>query len=623
MKRVLNIDDKEEGSPAETSEQCLERLLAYERLLADISTRLAQTGSEDVDRVIDRILGEIGRSAGVDRSYVFQFSSDMRLLSNTHEWCREGISSEKLNLQNMPSAGLSWWLEQLRQSGPIEIPRVADMPPTAAKEKALLEAQQIQSVLVIPMVAGSRHIGFVGFDAVRAERSWTDAEVRLLRVMAEILAGVLVRTDSERALREQAEELRQANEFLRQQRAASENLMKEAQAARRRAETAQAEIAAREAYFRSLIENASDMVAVISPQGVVRFQSPSSKRVLGLRPEELEGTPALEWIHPEDVPRVAKALQEAFDRPATPVTVEYRFRHQDGSWRTLESIGQSTEHPSEGSLVVVNSRDVSASRQVEEQLRHVQKMEAVGHLAGGVAHDFNNILAVTLMQIDLLLAMAELPAPARDGLQKIRAAAERAANLTRQLLLFSRREVICSRNLDLNGVVGDMAEMLPQILGENIEIQLHPHPEPLLTRADPGMLEQVLVNLAVNAREAMPKGGRLRIETMPLLLDETGARRHPDATPGRHVCLCVSDTGEGISPDVLPRIFEPFFTTKPFGQGTGLGLATVFGIVKQHGGWIEVRSEAGRGATFTVLLPALAEKFIHGAQDRSRIFSAG
>ena len=241
---------------------------------------------------------------------------------------------------------------------------------------------------------------------------------------------------------------------------------------------------------------------------------------------------------------------------------------------------------------------------LEEQLRQSQKMEAIGQLAGGVAHDFNNILAVMMMQAELTGMVENLPDQVQDGLREIRVAAERAANLTRQLLLFSRKQVLQSRQLDLNEVVTSLAKMLQRIIGDDVRLQLNLHPRPLLTRADAGMLDQVLMNLVVNARDAMPGGGQLFIETSEHAFTAAEAAAIPDASPGRYVCLRVTDTGSGMPPEILARIFEPFFTTKEPGKGTGLGLSTVFGIVKQHNGAFTVESEVGKGTTFRLFLRA-------------------
>ncbi len=252
------------------------------------------------------------------------------------------------------------------------------------------------------------------------------------------------------------------------------------------------------------------------------------------------------------------------------------------------------------------SRREAERRQLEEQLRHAQKMETIGQLAGGVAHDFNNILAAILMQTELLRMRTDLPPRVPEGLQQIQAAVERATHLTRPLLTFSRKQVLQPRNLDLNRAITDLVKMLRRIIGEDIRLEVRLHPAPLRLRADAGMLDQVLMNLVVNARDAMPRGGQLVIESFARELGPAEAATRPAVAPGRYVGLRVRDTGSGIAPEHLSHIFEPFFTTKEPGKGTGLGLATVFGIVQQHGGWIEVASEDGRGSAFEVCLPALA-----------------
>jgi signal transduction histidine kinase/ActR/RegA family two-component response regulator len=253
---------------------------------------------------------------------------------------------------------------------------------------------------------------------------------------------------------------------------------------------------------------------------------------------------------------------------------------------------------------VAVKRDVTREAQLEAQFLQSQKMEAIGHLAGGVAHDFNNMLAAIIMQTEVTETIEHLPEAALEGLREIRVTAEHAADLTSQLLAFSRRQVMQTRMVNLNEIVTSLAKMLQRILGEDVRLQLNLHPSALPIRADPRMLDQVLLNLAVNARDAMPDGGHLTIETGEKMFTEEEARAIPDIAPGRHVCLRVTDTGSGIAPENLSRIFEPFFTTKGPGKGTGLGLATVFGIVKQHCGSIAVESEVGRGAAFQICLPA-------------------
>ena len=367
---------------------------------------------------------------------------------------------------------------------------------------------------------------------------------------------------------------------------------------------AQDALARREAFFRALIENASDFITVLDLDGAIRFQGQSVERLLGFRQEEMVGRSALEWVHPDDLERVIAIMERVRGGSDRPASVDYRVRHADGRWRTLESIVRRVVEPAGTSVVLVNSRDVTASRRLEEQLHHSQRMEAIGRLAGGVAHDLNNALAVIMMESGEISTVAGLTPPVRHGVEQIAKTVEHAVGLTRQLLLFSRKQVTRLRDLDLNASVQNLVTMLQRIIGADVHLEAILHPEPLWVRADAAMLEQVVLNLAVNARDAMPAGGHLRIETARLVDDDAVHGRHPETTTKGHVALRVSDTGEGIAADVIPHIFEPFFTTKGIGQGTGLGLATVFGIVEQHGGWIEVDSTPGRGTTFVVALPA-------------------
>ncbi|MGZ4962151.1 MAG: PAS domain-containing sensor histidine kinase, partial [Limisphaerales bacterium] len=334
------------------------------------------------------------------------------------------------------------------------------------------------------------------------------------------------------------------------------------------------------------------------------YVSPAYERIWGRSTESLRRNPRsfVEAIHDGDRQRVLAVLDSQKD--GKPFEHEYRIVRPDGALRWILDRGFPVRN-SEGNVThyVGTAQDVTERKRLEEQFRQAQKMEAIGQLAGGVAHDFNNILAAMMMQSELSLLSPDLSEDVRDGLQQIRSYAERAANLTRQLLLFSRHQVMQPRLLDANEVVTNLAKMLQRIIGEDVRLQLHLHPIPLMTHADAGMLDQVVMNLSVNARDAMPGGGQLLIETSERELDEEFVRLHPDTRPGRYACLSVSDSGTGIPPRVLPHIFEPFFTTKESGKGTGLGLATVFGIVKQHQGCIEVANNPSCGARFDILLP--------------------
>jgi nitrogen-specific signal transduction histidine kinase/ActR/RegA family two-component response regulator len=258
-------------------------------------------------------------------------------------------------------------------------------------------------------------------------------------------------------------------------------------------------------------------------------------------------------------------------------------------------------------MVLSLFRDITAQKRLEEQFRQSQKMEAIGQLAGGVAHDFNNLLTVIQGHASMLREAPGLDRGCARSAEQIGEAAERAASLTRQLLTFSRRQVMQPRCLDLNEVVSNMTKMLSRILGEDIILQLSYSSVPACVHADASMIEQVLLNLAVNSRDAMPKGGQLTIRIAVTDISGAHVTDSPEALPGRFVCLHAIDTGCGISAENLRRIFEPFFTTKEIGKGTGLGLATVYGIVNQHHGWVEAESEPGKGSTFRVYLPSTSE----------------
>lgn len=254
------------------------------------------------------------------------------------------------------------------------------------------------------------------------------------------------------------------------------------------------------------------------------------------------------------------------------------------------------------------SAERSERRKLQEQFLQAQKMESIGQLAGGVAHDFNNILTVIQGHASVLRLRAGLPDEVKGAINQILLASERATTLTRQLLTFSRKQTTQARVLDLNEVVANMTKMLKHILRADVTLSVDYGSQSFLVRADAGMMEQVLMNLAINARDAMPAGGRLIISTSDECIGPEYVQLNPQGSVGDFVCLAVTDTGEGIPPENLARIFEPFFTTKPVGQGTGLGLATVYGIVRQHNGWITVYSELGKGTVFRIYLPAAKER---------------
>ena len=362
-----------------------------------------------------------------------------------------------------------------------------------------------------------------------------------------------------------------------------------------------------ETHFRLLIEHASDLITVLNLKGLIRFQSPSLERVLGYVPAKLLGRSVFEFLHPEDLQQARTSFERALSEPSATVSLECRFRHQNGRWRMLQSTGRALPAAGGEDLMVLNSRDVTEQKQLEAQLRQSQKMEAVGQLAGGVAHDFNNLLSVIIGHSGLLEMSLPRDQQVWESVTEIGRAAERAAALTRQLLAFSRQQVLEFQVLDLNAIVAAAEKMLRRLIGEDVQLTTSLQPDLGRVRADPGQIDQVLLNLAVNARDAMPKGGTLSFGTRNIELDPTYGSAHPELPPGRYVLMAITDTGCGMTPQTQARIFELFFTTKGFGQGTGLGLSVVHGIVEQCGGYVEVYSVPERGTTFKIYLPVSEE----------------
>jgi len=362
--------------------------------------------------------------------------------------------------------------------------------------------------------------------------------------------------------------------------------------------------------FRSLIEHSSDVITLLDAKGAIVYSTQSLKPTLGYAAGEMEGHSVVDMVHPDQQAAAAALLERSLRDPAHVARSEFRVRHKDGSWRDLDVVMANRLADPPVRALVVTYRDVTDRKRAEdslriadERLRVVQKMEAVGCLAAGIAHDFNNLLTAILGSTDLLLESLAADHPGREDALESRRAALRAADLTRQLLAFSRQQVLAPRVVDLNEVVYDVERLLRRLIGEDIELRTVLNPHLAAVRADPSQLEQVLVNLAVNARDAMPVGGTITIETANVVLDDAYVANQPVVLPGDYVMLAMSDTGTGMDPDTQARVFEPFFTTKERGKGTGLGLSTVYGIVKQSRGYIWVYSEPGVGTTFKVYLP--------------------
>jgi PAS domain S-box-containing protein len=374
---------------------------------------------------------------------------------------------------------------------------------------------------------------------------------------------------------------------------------------------AKAELRAAEARYRTLVERlpAITYVAELGAGGPWHYVSPQIETMLGFTPGEWLSHP-MNWmnhIHPDDR-EIALAAEKQFQETHELFQAEYRMCARDGRLLWFRDEGVLLER-NDGQALLMQGvlYDITERKRLEDQLRHSQKMEAVGQLAGGVAHDFNNLLMLIQAHNEHLRERLDAADPVRKDSVEIEKAVTRAASLTAQLLAFGRKQVLRPKVLDLNVVLADVAKMLNRLIGENIEVEVLPAPSLGRVKADPGQMEQVILNLAVNSRDAMLHGGKLTIRTREVELDENDSRNHEGAPSGKYIMLEVSDTGDGMDTETKARMFEPFFTTKAPGKGTGLGLATVYGVVKHSDGWIWVDSEPGRGTTFQIYLPRVVD----------------
>jgi PAS domain S-box-containing protein len=420
-----------------------------------------------------------------------------------------------------------------------------------------------RSVLAIPLKAGDRVIGVLGLGDV-AGRTYTEDELALL---AAFVGQGAVALENSALYRE----IRDARDFLQ-----------------------------------SITDHSPDAIVTTDGEGRVTYFSRGAEAMFGCRADEMIGEKVANR-YPGGLEE-ARMVRQRLLLEGPLRSYETGFIAKDGRRVDVSaSIAMLRDPAGEevGTLGVL--KDIGERRHLEEQLRQSQKMDAIGRLAGGIAHDFNNLLTVIAGRAQLILSRIRPEEPIHRDATLVRTTAERAAALTHQLLAFSRKQVLQPQVLNLNAVVTGMEPMLGRLIGEDIDLAVIPAEGLGRIKADPGQLEQVIINLVVNARDAMPEGGRLTIETADVELDAAYASRHVTVPPGPHVMLAVTDTGEGMDEQTRSRVFEPFFTTKGPGKGTGLGLATVYGIVKQSGGDIQLASERGRGTSFKIYLPLVAE----------------
>jgi PAS domain S-box-containing protein len=433
------------------------------------------------------------------------------------------------------------------------------------------------------------------------ERAWPAAvgllparDVKVLNLVVPLLVMVpllaLVLGQSARVLRNALDDLSASNQRLQielEERTRAERALRES-----------------EERYRLIAEHTDDLISIADAQNRLQYASPSHARVLGLPPDELIGRNILDRVHPDDLQLVIERVQQAVSSGRAEVAC--RYQHADGGWRWLEVSGVIVPQDGDTYYSVMVGRDVTERKRLEADLLQAQKMESIGRLAGGVAHDFNNLLVVIAGSAELALDTLPPDSPAQPDLRAIVHAADRAADLTRRLLAFARRQVQQPQTLNLNAVLGVSERLLRRLIGEDIMMIIQPAEQLWSIRADPSQIEQVVTNLVINARDAMPGGGRLVLSTANAIVGAPTAGAQLSLAPGAYVRLSVADTGTGMSDEVVRHAFEPFFTTKAIGRGTGLGLATCYGIVRQSGGDILIESVPGNGTAVHIYLPGVA-----------------
>ena len=494
-----------------------------------------------------RFLQELGEASGASRSYLFENGlrdDGLLIASQRFEWSDPAVVPQLDNedMQDMcyEEVGLGR-LAELGARNEVFTGKVKELP---SCEREFFEVQAIKSLMTVPIFVGDDWWGFIGFDDCTTEREWSPAEVDVLRTTSSLIAAAIERELSEAALREQEQKLR------------------------------------------AVFDMALDAIYITNDDREFVDVNPAACEYYGVARRDLVGRKVEDFLPPHKAATIVEGWANFLQ--GGPIRTEWETRKIDGTLQVAEASARPNFLPG---LHIAFFRDITERKRLEVELLNAQKLESLGRLAGGVAHDFNNLLTGITGYASLLLERATDDVELRRDLGEIKRAADRAAELTKQLLAFGRRQVLNPRPLDLNAVVAEVGALLQRLLGDHVELVILAAPGLGTVRADPGQIEQVIVNLVVNGRDAMPDGGKLTIRTR-------------DADDG-FVELSVTDTGLGMDEQTRAQVFEPFFTTRE--QGVGLGLASVYGIVQQSGGDVTVESARGVGSTFTVRLPRVLE----------------
>jgi PAS domain S-box-containing protein len=576
--------------PSSDAHAALQFHRRMEDLLLRVANRfLALRPEDDVDSAVAQTLAEVGELADVDMVALFGIDEADQIVVMTHRWGRPGVPLPT-DMAGRPLAPVAEWVEHLRRGQPHVADDVASLP-AAPEVQESLRAYGVQSVLVVPLLIADRLCGWLSLASIRSRRQWGADALNLAWFIAHSVAQSLRRLADDRTLR------RSEARFLAflDQNPDSIYVLE--------LDPPMPTTLPEEEQIDRIIEA---RVVLCNDGGATIFGRAQASDVLGERLRDLFVSAfteeALGVLRQNTYPFIRHGYLNRVDEAPNPTP--------DGKVVWVTRSAQGVVEDGHLTTIWATVRDITKEKrarderaQLARRLQQSERLESVGLLAGGVAHDFNNLLLAILGNADLAAVDPSNTARVQECLAEVRRAGQRAAELTRQLLAFSQRQPTIKKPLDLNSLLQAMTRMLQRLLPESIELDFIPGHQLGTVLADEAQMEQVVMNLCVNARDAMAQGGRLTLETQNVRINGEYCRTHPWARPGRYVLLTVADTGSGIEDAALEHIFEPFFTTKPHGHGTGLGLATVYGIVQQHNGMIQVYSEVAVGTTFKVYLP--------------------
>ncbi|MGD9898677.1 MAG: PAS domain S-box protein [Calditrichaceae bacterium] len=561
---ITKIDTSSQLSDLNHELALTKSTMQVERLISSLAMRFIALPPEKIEDMIRKSLNLLAGFTSADRAYIYVFRNHGTDLEIAYEWCGEEINPKINRHERVNSDDFSWFINTLKSDGKIQFSGINELPPAASTVRAIFSVEGIKSLIIAPIISKKTLIGLVGIDSVKEEKRWPQTTIHLVKNAGRLFDGVLER--------------------------------KKVNDKRKRTEER----------LRTLFERSEDVVFISTPEGKIIDINPSGARMFGYSSiEELMQVNISKQLYLD--PEQRKQYHRMLEKNGHVRDFELTLKTKDG--QKLVVLETTTAVKDEtGNIVAYEGimRDVTERKKLEQQLLQAQKMESIGLLAGGVAHDFNNILTAINGYADMMLMKMDPTNPAYSDLMNIVRGGKRAERLTRQLLAFSRKQVIEPRIIDINKLILDLDSMLRRLIGEDIQIETCLNEELAHIKADPGQIEQILVNLVINATYAINQNKtpnadkKITIGTELINLDDAFVRMHPGSKKGAHVVISVSDTGVGMDEETKNKIFEPFFTTKQKNKGTGLGLSTVYGIVKQNDGSVYVESEAGKGSVFKI-----------------------